>query len=298
MVWKRNTTMIKLKQLLESKDSKNAAGIAYFFDNTLLCCQNNEGRWGIPKGHIHIDETPEEGAYREFTEETQIVLNKPIKFSHKAKKNNGADFSVFMCKGDKKFTAHINNEHQDWGYFPIDNLPKPFDERVIEVIDNISEGSVTGNVKGMKGATGFIKPEEWEAKKKSLKKSIEKTTGYLLLERIDLLDTAGQLVKKYGLKSKVRFTSGKDLADYDWVRDVINLRKNYPTVKSFLITVLHEIKHALDRKKMGARKYEKAYSMAGEIAVQKGGDFHDDNKFEEIAEKWGEREYRKLKNKM
>ena len=119
-----------------------------------------------------------------------------------------------------------------------------------------------------------------------------------MLERIDFLDTAETLVKKYGLKSKVRFTSGKDLADYDWVRDVINLRKNYSTVKAFLITVLHEIKHALDRKKMGARKYEKAYSMAGEIAVQKGGDFHDDNKFEEIAEKWGEREYRKLKNKM
>ena len=79
-----------------------------------------------------------------------------------------------------------------------------------------------------------------------LKKSIEKTTGYLLLERIDYLDTAERLVKKYKLKSKVRFTSGKDLADYDWVRDVINLRKNYPTVKDFLITVLHEIKHALD----------------------------------------------------
>jgi len=290
--------VIKLKELLENKDSKNVAGIAYFFNDTLLCCQNNEGRWGIPKGHIHIDETPEEGAYREFTEETQIVLNKPIKFSHKVKKDNGADFSVFMCKGNKKFTAHINNEHKDWGYFPIRDLPTPFDERVINVIDNISEVSVTGNIKGMKGATGFIKPEEWEAKKKSLKKSIEKTTGYLLLERIDYLDTAETLVKKYGLKSKVRFTSGKDLADYDWVRDVINLRKNYSTVKAFLITVLHEIKHALDRKKMGARKYETAYTMAGEIAVQKGGDFHDDNKFEEIAEKWGNKEYRKWKNKI
>ena len=290
--------MIKLKELLNSKDSKNVAGIAYFFNDTLLCCKNNEGRWGIPKGHIHIDETPEEGAYREFTEETQIVLNKPIKFSHTAKKDNGSDFSVFMCKGNKKFTAHINSEHTDWGYFKIQNLPQPFDKRVIQVIENISEASSTSNVKGMKGATGFIKPEEWEAKKKSLKKSIENSTGYLLLERIDFLDTAETLVKKYGLKSKVRFTSGKDLADYDWVRDVINLRKNYSTVKAFLITVLHEIKHALDRKKMGARKYETAYTMAGEIAVQKGGDFHDDNKFEEIAEKWGNKEYRKWKNKI
>ena len=165
-------------------------------------------------------------------------------------------------------------------------------------LKDLIEASPTINIKGLKGATGFIKPEEWEAKKKSLKKSIENSTGYLLLERIDLLDTAEQLVKKYGLKSKVRFTSGKNMADYDWVRDVINLRKSYPTVKQFLITVLHEIKHALDRKKMGVKKYEKAYTIAGELAVQKGGDFHDDNKFEEIAEKWGRREYKKLKNKI
>ena len=53
-------------------------------------------------------------------------------------------------------------------------------------LKDLIEVSPTGNIKGLKGATGFIKPEEWDAKKKSLKKSIEKTTGYLLLERIDL----------------------------------------------------------------------------------------------------------------
>ena len=103
------------------------------------------------------------------------------------------------------------------------------------------------------------------------------------------MDTAKQLVKKYGLKSKVKFTRGKNMADYDWVTDTINLRPSYPTVKEFLITLLHEVKHALDRKKMGVKKYERAYAMAGEIAVQKGGDFHDDNKFEEIAERWYKR---------
>ena len=289
--------MIKLKQIIESKNTKNVAGIAYFFDNMLLCCLNTEGRWGIPKGHIEIDETPEEGAIREFTEETQIILNKPIEFSHKAKKNNGGDFHVFMCKGDKQFVPRINHEHMDWGYFPINSLPSPFDKRVIEVIDNISEGSQTANIKGLKGATGFIKPEEWEAKKKSLKKSIENSTGYLLLERVDMLDTAQQLVKTYKLKSKVKFTKGKDLGDYDWVSDTINLRPSYPTIKKFIITVLHEIKHALDRKKMGVKKYEKLYSIAGELAVQKGGDFHDDNRFEEEAERWGKKEYSKWKNK-
>ena len=119
-----------------------------------------------------------------------------------------------------------------------------------------------------------------------------------LLERVDFQYTASEIIKSYGLKSKIKFTSGSNKADYDWMTDTINLRRSYSNVKDFLITVLHEIKHALDRKKMGVKKYERAYAMAGEMAVQKGGDFHDDNKFEEIAERWGIREYQKLKNKI
>ena len=283
---------------MESEDSKHAAGIAYIVGDELLCVQSTSGRWGIPKGHRHVDETPEEGAHREFTEETQIILNRDIELSHIGKKKNGGDFHVFICKGQKKFVPHIGHEHMAWGYYNTMNLPQPFDDRVLPILDNLYEASHTSDIKGLKGATGFIRPEEWEAKKRSLKKSIENTTGYLLLERIDYLDTAERLVKHYRLKSKVKFTTGANMADYDWATDTINLRPNYPSVKEFLITVLHEIKHALDRKKMGAKKYEKYYAIAGEIAVQKGGDFHDDNKFEEIAEKWGRREYRKWKNKI
>ena len=291
--------MIKLKELLNSKDSKNVAGIAYFFNDTLLCCQNNEGRWGIPKGHIHIDETPEEGAYREFTEETQIILNKPIKFSHKAKKDNGSDFSVFMCNGNKKFTAHINGEHKDWGYFPIRDLPTPFDERVIKVIDNISEASITGNVKGMKGATGFIKPEEWEAKKKSLEKAILKSTGYTmlkmkpLLERVDFQDEASEIIKAYGLKCKLKIGSGKDFGEYVPEKDLITMRPSYKSIKEFLLTILHEIGHALDAKRLGVKKYIKKYTQAGTMANYKGLDPHDDNKWEEKAEKFARKELSK-----
>ena len=119
----------------------------------------------------------------------------------------------------------------------------------------------------------------------------------LLVERIDIVDTAQQIVKLHKLKSKVKITTGKDKGDYNWITDTINLRPSYSTVKELLITILHEIKHALDRKKMGKRKYEKLYSIAGEIAQQKGGDFHDDNKFEEEAEKWAKKEYPKWKNK-
>ena len=122
----------------------------------------------------------------------------------------------------------------------------------------------------------------------------------LLVERIDYHETAKQLVKQYKLRSKVKFgkVKGQNKADYDWVKDVINLRKSYPSVKEFIITVLHEIDHANDRKTMGWRKYEKEYQKAGDIAVNKGRDFHDDNEFEEKAEKWARKEYsRKWKQK-
>ena len=270
--------MIKLKQIVEGKDSKDAAGIAYFFDNHMLCCLTSEGRWGIPKGHIHIDETPEEGAYREFTEETQIILNKSIKFSHKAKKKSGGDFHVFMCDGDKRFIPRLNHEHMDWGYFPIRNLPTPFDERVIKVIDNISEASVTSNIQGMKGATGFIKPTDWEAKRKSLEKAILKSTGYTmlkmkpLLERVDFQDEASEIIKAYGLKSKLKIGRGKDFGEYVPEKDLITMRPSYKSIKEFLLTILHEIGHALDAKRLGVKKYIKKYTQAGTMANYKGLD--------------------------
>ena len=52
---------------------------------------------------------------------------------------------------------------------------------------------------------------------------------YLLQEREDLLFVASELVKHYGLKSKVKFGAfGKDEGGYNWDTDTINLKKYYP----------------------------------------------------------------------
>ena len=115
----------------------------------------------------------------------------------------------------------------------------------------------------------------------------------LLNERVDYQDIASQIVKSYKLKSKIKFGVGKNKADYEWKSDTINLRPSYSSIKEFLMTVLHEIQHALQRKKMGASKYEKEYQKAGDVAVNKGRDFHDDNPFEEEAEKWAKKELSK-----
>ena len=109
----------------------------------------------------------------------------------------------------------------------------------------------------------------------------------ILLERVDFHQLATKIVKDAGLKSTVKFTdTGKNKADYTVETDTINIK---PTnnLKDFLVTVYHEIDHALDAKKYGKRGYLKRYKDEMEIAIQKGGDPHDDNYFELKAEKYG-----------
>ena len=71
--------MIKLKDLLfedNVNDTNDTGGVLYYWnDKVLLCLGERSGKWNVPKGHIHINEEPLDGSVREFTEETQIVLN-------------------------------------------------------------------------------------------------------------------------------------------------------------------------------------------------------------------------------
>ena len=54
----------------------------------------------------------------------------------------------------------------------------------------------------------------------------------------------------------------------------------------------------MERKKLGARKYEEVYTMAGQEAVDKGKDFHDDNALEIQAEKYAKKNGRKWLKKI
>ena len=120
----------------------------------------------------------------------------------------------------------------------------------------------------------------------------------LLLERIDYLETAKSIVKKYKLKSKVKFGAKHDYGYYIPETDTILLNRSYPNVKEFIISVLHEIKHALDAKRLTPKKFKKKYDQAGTMAVYHGKDPHDDNKWEKLAEKWAQREYKKKWSKI
>ena len=107
----------------------------------------------------------------------------------------------------------------------------------------------------------------------------------LIRERIDYDQVANYLVKYYKLKSKVKIGGAKhDYGDY-MEKDLILLKRSYPSVKEFVISVLHEIKHALDPDRLGVKKFVKKYNQAGTMTVHQGKDPHDDNKWEELAEK-------------
>ena len=125
------------------------------------------------------------------------------------------------------------------------------------------------------------------------------TEIYQLNERADFQYIAQELVDYYGLRSKVKFTSDAGVrGHYVPENDTIFLKRSYSSVKEFIISVLHEIQHAKDAKRLGRRKYSKKYDQAGTMAVHQGKDPYWSNKSEVRAEKWGKQEYRKKwKNK-
>ena len=121
-----------------------------------------------------------------------------------------------------------------------------------------------------------------------------------ITERVDFHEIATQLVKKAGLKSKVKFVNtGSNKADYNVDDDTIRIK---PTsrFKDFLVTVFHEIDHAKDAQRLGKKKYKKAYEMEMNKAAQAGKDPHDDNFYERKAEKYGRKmakDYLKINRK-
>jgi|TARA_B100000073_G_scaffold246475_1_gene206917 hypothetical protein len=118
-------------------------------------------------------------------------------------------------------------------------------------------------------------------------------------KRTDLLTIAIKIANMYGVRSKLRFKSGTgNKADYDWVKDIITLDPKPDNILDFIESVLHEIDHARMRKKYGANKYEKEYTIAGQLMVDKGKDFYWDNPFEKQAEDFAKREAKKIYKKL
>ena len=111
------------------------------------------------------------------------------------------------------------------------------------------------------------------------------------------------LLKHYGVGSvKMKMKSMKDHAHYDVDRGELQLSKRYKTIKDsqikeFLITMIHEIRHAMDAKKYGWKKFKEMYEMEMNLMVQQGKNEYADNKYEIEAEDFGQKNWKQWYNK-
>ena len=111
------------------------------------------------------------------------------------------------------------------------------------------------------------------------------------------------LLKYYKVGSvKVKQKSMKNHAHYDVDRGTLELSTKYKTIKNsqlkeFLITILHEIYHAMDAKKYGWKKFKEMYEMEMNLLSTNGKDVYKDNKYEIEAEKFGQKNWSKWKTR-
>ena len=111
------------------------------------------------------------------------------------------------------------------------------------------------------------------------------------------------LLKHYKVGNvRVKLKSMKNHAHYNVDTGTLELSTKYKTIKNrqlkeFLITILHEIYHAMDAKKYGWKKFKKMYEMEMNLLSTDGKDVYKDNKYEIEAEQFGQKNWSKWKTR-
>jgi len=111
------------------------------------------------------------------------------------------------------------------------------------------------------------------------------------------------LLKHYKVGNvRVKLKSMKNHAHYNVDTGTLELSTRYKTIKSsqvkeFLITILHEIYHAMDSKKYGWRKFKLDYEWEMNLMIAKNKDEYKDNKYEIEAEDFGQKNWSKWKTR-
>ena len=113
----------------------------------------------------------------------------------------------------------------------------------------------------------------------------------------------GRLLKHYKVESvKWKFKAIKDHAHFVVEDGILLLSTRYKeidksNIKEFLITMIHEIYHAMDSKKYGWKKFRTMWEYEANMITQghsKGkSDPYKDNPYEIKAEKFGQKNYSK-----
>ena len=111
------------------------------------------------------------------------------------------------------------------------------------------------------------------------------------------------LLKHYKVESvRWRYKSIKDHAHYNVDKGILELSTKYKNlkdsqIKPFLITLVHEIRHAMDAKKYGWRKFKEMWEYEANMIsgdhVKGKTDPYKDNPYEIEAEEFGQKNWKK-----
>ena len=137
----------KLKDLLKevdfNKPPRKVGGVAIVSEGQILLVKRSKTQgkypnfWSVPSGGVEKGETFREGAARELKEETMLDFN-PQKLVYlgiiKDGKYNRIS-KIFKAEMDGKPEPTLDHEHSDWGYYDKDRLPRPFEDRMRQVLE-------------------------------------------------------------------------------------------------------------------------------------------------------------------
>jgi len=85
------------------------------------------GRWGLAGGTNNAGESAWQGLLREIQEELGHLpeIKKTIPLERFVSNDSLFHFQTYFCLVENEFIPTLSEEHNAWGWFDINNLPKP-----------------------------------------------------------------------------------------------------------------------------------------------------------------------------
>ena len=116
------------------------SGVMIKCGNRVLLCKRREDipntalpdYWSVPCGYVEEDEEIKTAAIRETLEETQIELDESkVKFlsAYPAHGDHGV-FYDYICEIDDEVEPILDEEHSEWGYFGVNEIPTPITDEM------------------------------------------------------------------------------------------------------------------------------------------------------------------------
>jgi len=125
----------------------NCAGILLKYKNQCLLCKRSQtsslpGVWSVPGGHLEKGEKIEEGAIREFREETGLQIIDKLDYIATLNGGGRMKYYLFMYEIPRKVDIDLDeaidgDEHDECGWFNKKNLPDNVEKQLFFIINKI-----------------------------------------------------------------------------------------------------------------------------------------------------------------